>query len=330
MINRYLPVFLFLLAVLQLPNELISQTNKIVTVDGTIDVSELGFTLSHEHIMSNFGKDINQTSLYNESELFGQVVPYLKELRALGVNSIIDCTAAYFGRRVDLLRAFADSTGIQIVTNTGIYGAAADKYIPAYAFRASPGRIAKKWIKEYRRGIEGTDIKPGFIKLAFDAGEPSPIDSKLFEAGILTHLKTGLPIAVHTGDNVEAVQLQLRLLEKHHVGPHAWIWVHANKMKDNELLIMAAKSGAWISLDGVNDENYLEYVDRLSTFRSLDLLDRILLSHDGNGFPGGKEIRKFDAIMRHLIPALLYGGFTEEEIKQLLVQNPGNAFAIRF
>ncbi|MEB2779315.1 phosphotriesterase [Algoriphagus sp. C2-6-M1] len=302
---------------------------KIETVSGAISPEDLGFTLIHEHIMSNFGAEPSDAESYDEDKLFQQIIPYLKNLKESGVETIVDCTTAYFGRRVDLLKTISEASGIKIITNTGFYGAAADKYVPEFAYTASPTELAQLWIDEYEDGISGTGIKPGFIKLAFDAGDPSELDLKLFEAGIITHLATGLTIAVHTGDNQKAVKAQLDLLHKHNVDPSAWIWVHASQSSDIAYLIEIASQGAWISLDDVNKENISSYLEMLKIFKSEKLLEKVLLSHDGNGFPRGGEIRPFDSITNSLIPALLENGFTESEINQLLVINPRNAFTNR-
>ena len=296
------------------------------TVSGKINPSQLGLTLTHEHIMSNFGKSITDSDKYDTSSLLAQVIPYLKYLKTLGVESIVDCTANYFGRRTDLLKTISDSTGIRIITNTGIYGAANDKYIPSFAFDETAEYLSKVWIDEFENGIDNTPIKPGFVKLAFDDGTPSDIDTKLFKAGILTHLATGLTLAVHTGGNIEAVELQTKLLTEHKVHPSAWIWVHANTVTDDHVLLAIAKKGAWISLDGVNMSNTKEYIDRILLFKEHNLLHKLLLSHDGNAFPAGGPIRKFEAILVHLIPELLQSGLDDNDIDQLLVVNPREAF----
>lgn len=304
--------------------------NQINTVQGPINVTELGLTLSHEHVMSNFGKEMKEASNYDSIKLFNQVIPYLKQLKSLGVNSIFDCTAEYFGRRIDLLKVISDSTEIQIITNTGIYGAANDQYIPKFAYEESAEAISKIWIDEFENGIKESKIKPGFIKLAFDDGmPPSNIDKKLFEAGILTHLSTGLTLAVHTGKNMEAVELQAQLLSEYKIHSSAWIWTHANKVEDDKILIDFASKGAWISLDGVNRSNTGEYIKRLAIFKQKDLLNKILLSHDGNGFRNRAEIKKFDAIFENLIPDMLKNGFTNEDIDQIMVRNPREAFCIK-
>lgn len=300
----------------------------IHTVNGAISIKEIKVALTHEHVMSNFGKDIGATSHYDEAALMSQVVPYLQQVKSSGVDTLFDYTTAYFGRRVDLLQKIATTTGLNIVTNTGFYGAANDRYIPALAYIATEEEIAQLWITEFKSGIDGTTIKPGFIKLGFDSGVPSDIDQKLFIAGLITHLRTGLTLAVHTGDNAEAAVRQLQLLDRYNVRADAWIWAHANLMKDQKPLIAAATRGAWISLDGVKADNISQYLTMLKEFKANNLLHKVLLSHDGNGFPQGGPIRPFTALQQHLIPAMQSNGFTPMEIKQLLVENPQAAFRI--
>ena len=300
----------------------------IYTVSGKIPAAALKFSLTHEHIMSNFGAEAAYVPDYDSVQLFEQVVPYLKRVKSLGVTSIFDCTTAYFGRDVRLLKALADVSGVQIITNTGIYGAANDRYVPAFAYEKSEQEIAGLWKDEFENGIDATGIKPGFIKLAFDNGEPSEIDIKLFKAGILTHLATGLTIAVHTGNNPKAASQQLQLLKEYNVDASAWIWVHANKIENQNLLIDAASQGAWISLDGVNENNFREYLQKLKLFKKENLLHKVLLSHDGNSFPRGRAIRKYESISTNLIPGLLKQGFTQEDINQLMIKNPIKAFQI--
>lgn len=301
----------------------------IYTVNGKIDIGDLGFSLTHEHVMSNFGAPPTAKPQYDSLALFMQVVPYLKSLKSKGVFSIFDCTTAYFGRDVNLLKELANATGMQIITNTGFYGAANDRYVPEMAHNVNESEIARLWIDEFENGIDGTDIKPGFIKLAFDNGVPSDIDVKLFKAGILTHQVTGLTMAVHTGNNPAAVNTQLELLKEYKVSPSAWVWVHANKVEDISLLEETARAGAWISLDGVKASNVADYVDMIDNFKENNLLSRVLVSHDGNSFPRGGSIRQYEAIPDLLIPALLEQGYSNAEINQLMVQNPREAFAVR-
>lgn len=300
----------------------------IYSVNGKVNIGELGVALTHEHVMSRFGADAAYDPEYDKEKLFAQVIPYLKEVKALGVGTIFDCTTAWFGRDAGLLKEMSDSSGIELITNTGYYAAASDKYVPESAFSSTAEEIADIWINEFEDGIDNTGIKPGFIKLAFDNGEPSEIDTKLFIAGIHTHLNTGLTMAVHTGNNPGTVEKQLELLEEFGANPSALVWVHAGKSGVDSMMIAAARKGAWLSLDKFKAKDVASYIAMITELKEEGLLGQILLSHDGNSYPNGGSIRGYQAIMLVLVPALKEAGFTEEEINQILVENPRNAFKI--
>jgi phosphotriesterase-related protein len=302
--------------------------NYIYTVHKKMDIAELGIALTHEHVMSQFGAESSYVGQYDKTLLFKQVIPYLKEVKSIGVNTIFDCTTAYFGRNVKLLKEMADSAGIELITNTGYYGAANDRYIPESAYESTPEQIAQGWIDEFENGINNTGIKPGFIKLGYDDGAPSEIDSKLFVAGLLAHLKTGLTMAVHTGDNPEAIAKQLQLMDEYGVSPSAWVWVHACNTQSDSLILAVAKAGGWVSLDKFKPHQVDDYIENLSLLKKEGYLDQVLLSHDGNSFPRGREIRGYKAVITDLVPALKSSGFSEEEVEQLLVVNPRNAFRV--
>ena len=80
----------------------------IYSVHGKMDISELGIALTHEHVMSQFGADPALVPDYDKESLFRQVIPYLKEVKALGINTIFECTTVYFWRDVKRLNEMAD------------------------------------------------------------------------------------------------------------------------------------------------------------------------------------------------------------------------------
>ncbi len=302
---------------------------KIIALEKVIAPDDMGFTLTHEHIMSNFGGPASYDPAYDQQKLVEQVLPYLQKVKALGVETIFDCTTAYFGRDVSILKTLADSSGLNLVTNTGYYAAADDRYVPDFAYAETYRQLAQRWINEFDNGIDDTGIRPGFVKLAFDGGAPSAIDKKLFQAGILTHKETGLTLAVHTGNNLAAAHWQLEALQLSGVHPSAWIWTHANQVETAEPLLEAARSGAWISLDGARGDALDKHVEFLKIFRAEGYLTQVLLSHDGNSFPRGGAIRPYEEILTSLLPRLRTEGFMEAEIEQLTIKNPAQAFAIQ-
>ncbi len=301
---------------------------KIYTVNGVIQPRQLSFCLTHEHVMSNFGGEMALDPGYDQQQLFAQVLPYLKEVKSLGADTIIDCTTAYFGRDVSTLQKLSAQSGLQIMTNTGYYGATDDRYVPEHAYDENAEIIANRWLEGWKNGIQDTGVYPGFIKVAVDGGSISDIDAKLFRAAAKTHLQSGLTIACHTGNNQEAAQQELEILREERVSPTAWIWTHANQSENAEPLIESARAGGWISLDGVRQNSIDHHVALLKDLKKAGYLEQVLLSHDGNSFPRGGAIRPYDAIFTTFMPRLRQEGFSQKEIRQLTVLNPRQAFTI--
>jgi phosphotriesterase-related protein len=305
----------------------------IMTVKGPVPAEKLGVTLVHEHILVDFiGADSITEQRWNKSIVAETALPYLLKIKKLGCQTLIECTPAYLGRDPLLLKSLSDSSGLNILTNTGYYGAGNNKYMPGFAFNETADQIADRWIKEWEDGINGTGIKPGFIKIGVAGDSLSDFHRKIVMAAALTHLKTGLTIASHTGQAILAFE-QLEILKNKGISPEAFIWVHAQNEKDLSKHIQAAKMGAWISLDGIDDNNLEDYVRMIKNMKENNLLGRVLLSHDAGWYhPGGKNggiYRGYSALFEKLIPLLRKEKFSEKEINQLIVLNPEEAFTIR-
>lgn len=315
----------------------------IQTVLGALPASEMGTTLIHEHVFLDWsGADSIRPEEWDEEHAFQAILPYLEAAKAKGVNTLLECTPAYLGRYPALLKRLSEASGLQLLTNTGYYGARQNKYIPQHAFDESAEALAGRWIGEWENGIEGTGIRPGFIKIGIDSDTVlSPMHEKLVRAAAKTHLATGLTIVAHTGPEAGAYQ-EIQILEQEGVAPDAFVWTHAQEGA-LEAHAELARRGAWISLDGMgwlNDQNgqvdstaLQKYLDMLQNLRENGLLHRTLISHDAgwytHGEPDGGSFQPFTAIFDTVIPALKKNGFTDEDIRKLLVENPQEAFAIR-
>lgn len=150
------------------------------------------------------------------------------------------------------------------------------------------------------------------------------------KAAALTHLQTGLTIASHTGE-AKGMWPQLEILKEMGVSPEAFIWVHAQNEKDNNAYLEAAKTGCWISLDGMGWEME-NHVQKIEFAKEHGILDRILISHDAGWYDPQKkiqDIKPYTAIFRKLYPELKSRGFTDDEFKLLISVNPSKAFGIK-
>ncbi|MDB5250190.1 MAG: phosphotriesterase [Segetibacter sp.] len=310
-----------------------SESLSVITVNGSIPATAMGTSLVHEHFLVDFiGADKINYSRWNRDEVVKKVMPYLLDVKKYGVKTIFDCTPVFLGRDVVLLSRLAKESGVQIITNTGYYGAVGNKYLPAWAFTETYKQIAKRWVGEFESGIEDTTVKPGFIKISVEGPHLTELHKKIVKAAALTHLQTGLTICSHTGPAMPAFE-EIELLQKMKVHPAAFVWTHAQAEQDLTQHVKAAKLGAWISLDGIGWGGFEKYATSIDNLRTAGLLNKVLISHDAGWYkPGEKDGGSFTGytnIFTALVPLLKNREFTDNDIHQLLVTNPAEAFAIR-
>lgn len=311
----------------------LAQQRAVMSVTGPISADELGTTLIHEHILVDFiGAAQYNPQRWNDDDVVKKVLPFLKEVRNAGCKTIVDCTPNFLGRDVLLLQRLSRESELSIITNTGYYGGSDEKFLPPQAFTETSSELAARWIAEWENGIDGTGIKPGFMKISVNPGTLSKVSQKLVEAAAKTHLRTGLTIASHTGPAIAAFE-EIEILKKQGVSPDAFIWVHAQNEKDLNQHLKAARMGTWVSLDGISDTNIPQYVESLYRLKKEKVLERILLSHDAGwyepGKPDGGNFRGYTSLFKQLLPVLRKKGFSNRDIDQLLIENPKEAFTIK-
>jgi len=301
----------------------------VQTVLGPLSPDRLGATLMHEHVLVDFiGADKVNRDRYDAGEAFRTALPYLKRAYERGCRTLVECTPAYIGRDPLLLKRLSHASGVNIITNTGYYGAAEDKFVPRHAYTESAEQLSQRWIRESHEGIEGTGVKPGIMKIGVDKGPLSPIDAKLVRAAALAHLETGLTIASHTGDGTAALQ-ELDLLEKAGLAASAFVWVHAQNETDPQKHFEAAQRGAWVEFDGVGEKSSARHLEFVKAMLQRGFLKRTLISQDAGwyhvGEPSGGNFSSYDFLFTHFVPALESAGTTHEQVRVLLIENPKRA-----
>jgi phosphotriesterase-related protein len=323
-----------------------------MTVRGPRSSERMGVALTHEHLVADtrFPEEkVRDPRPYDHDEVLEVVLPHLDRIRSLGCRTFMDLTGVHLGRDAAVLRRISKESGMQILCATGNYAALELRAVSGYLLTSSIDELAHRWIAEWEHGIEGSDVRPGLIKLGMDGGPLPHIEEKMIRAAAITHLETGLTICAHISGPNEFLQgqgirswaatsarEQLAILESAGVSPSAWIWEHAqNGAGEPSEHVNAARRGAWLSFDGVggggmhSDEMHLDMVMRL---REEGLLHRVLVSQDSGwyhvGEPGGGMFRGYDTVFTEFIPALRERGVTESEIETIFVRNPADAFSI--
>jgi len=308
-------------------------TKSLHTINGLADITSLGVILPHEHLFTDLrGPSVPEYAYADPSAVAEVVKPHLEQASTAGVTALVECSTVGVGRNVSVLRRLAEVTSVQIVAPTGVYR---DAYIPVSLREAELDELANLWTKELTDGIEGTSIRAGFIKLAVSDNGLTELELRNLGAAAKASRQTGAAVAVHTigGENARK---EMGVLEAAGLSLDRWIWVHAQTEPDVSVLREAAQRGAYVELDTVGapfqDQDVL--LETALTLIEAGLTDHLLLSHDAgwydpaspNGLPKD-GYRGYTALMNDFIPALRMRGVSEEQVKQITVHNPVNAFA---
>lgn len=308
----------------------------VQTVLGPVPASKLGFILVHEHIMCDFiGAEQTGRQRWEVEAVVKRMLPVLEQAKARRVKGIVDCTPAYIGRDPRVLKRLAQETGLHIITNTGYYGGAGDKFVPKHAYDETADQLADRWVREWEHGIEDTGVKPGFIKIGIDeiASESaglSPIDEKIVRASARASRRTGLSVTCHTGGGLAGLRATKDFIEEK-TEPGRFIVAHSDGhgLPFNR---QVAELGAWVSFDAISRqplEQHLQIVQAMTEKHA----SRLLLSHDNGwywvGQEDGGEVRDFNYLSEVFLPAFRKAGASEAMIRTLTIDNPARAFAVR-
>ena len=305
-------------------------TGDVITVSGPISLEDMGITLPHEHLMVDFiGADKVGKHRYRPDDVVSTMLPYIRDAQKQGVQTFVDCTPMYLGRDVEVLRTISELTGLRIITNTGQYK---EPHLPAETFEVEAEALADGWIREFEEGIDGTSIKPGFIKTAVERESLAPTQQKIAKAAALTSKATGLTIATHTGAAVAAMEV-LDIVEAVGVSPDRWIFVHAQNEHDADLLVQVARRGGWLSLDGIGPGADNEHLVPLLRLLDAGFERQVLLSHDAGWYrvgeePGGAK-KPFTHLLGEFTPLMKRSGVSDETVHTITVTNPSVAFEVR-
>lgn len=309
----------------------------INTVLGPISEEELGITLMHEHIVVDIKGADREEREYTTEEVVEYVLPYLKEVKDKGCQTIVEATPLGLGRDLDVLIECSKKSGLNIITCTGAWdgGDVKGLSVPKIIKESEIDEIADIWTKEFEEGIEGASIKPGYIKLALgDEGQIFPLQEKILRAGARTSKKTGMIIQCHIWEAL-SVPTAIKILEEENLPYDRFIWVHADGQMDMEKILELGKKGIWLQFDGIaTTENYQKYVPALKKLEEENLIAQLLFGQDSGSFwvkPDDEEwpMRPYVRFFRDFVPYCVKEGIDEGLFKKVITENSRRALTIK-
>jgi phosphotriesterase-related protein len=300
---------------------------KLITTLGPKTETEFGLILPHEHIFVDFRPpDHPEHGLAEIVDVVALMAPEVEKAQALGVTALVDCTPVGVGRRIDILKAITEATGMPLVAPTGIYR---EPKVPGWAHTASEAKLAGWMLSELQGEIEKSGVQAGWIKLSAGDDGITDCETKILRAAAAAGRETNAVIGSHTMRG-RVVRDQLNIIEARGYTADRFIWIHTQKEPDFNLHLEIARRGAWLEYDeiGSNDQYYLEHIQRIL---DAGFGDQLLLSHDRGWYdpakPGGGEPKPFTYLLEQFLPKLRVAGVDEETIHKLMHTNPYRAFA---
>lgn len=299
--------------------------NTVMTVTGPVPATELGMTLTHEHIFINLMREYRGDGLLHDEQLMCEEVA---RFRQAGGGTIVDVTTEELGRNPLGLKRISEATGVNIVMGTGHYR---DPYLDrAWFDRMSATQIADLMVAEVNEGIDGSGVKAGIIgEIGADKWFVSTAEERSFRAAALTQQRTGLTITTHAA-RWPVGREQLRILTEAGADPARVIVGHCDTVPDMSYHEELARGGSYVQFDCIQGESAYQ-VERVASY-ILNLLRKgfgrqVLLSHDicltsnlsVNGGAG------YDYIPTRFVPVLREKGLGQSDIEMLTVDNPRRA-----
>jgi len=298
----------------------------IQTAQGPVEAEELGTTLIHEHVRFRDEAVAEQwPARYDREAELAAALDHVNAAAAHGVEAIVDPTAMFGGRDVEFMRRVAQESGVKIVACTGIY---TYDYLPPYFANRSEDQMAEHFVEDIEKGVQGTDIRAGFLKCAADEPGVTPSIEKVHRAVARASVQTGAPIMAHSRPASDTGPRQLEIFAEAGVDSEKVQIAHTGDTGDLDYIEGILDSGAYIGLDRYGLDMFLSLERRNATAAELlrrGYAEKVFISQDFcatiDWFPpealGG-------LIEGGLVPPTLReeGAFTDQHFEQIFRQTP--------
>ncbi|XP_044539953.1 phosphotriesterase-related protein [Gracilinanus agilis] len=219
--------------------EMASLSGKVQTVLGLVEPSQLGPTLTHEHLTMTFDccytppcpseQALSKVSFEMKNLFWIQNNPYshmenlrlyqepeaiteeLLHFKASGGRTLVENTTTGISRDVKALKWFSEETGIHIISGAGFY---VDSTHSPETRAMSIEQLTEVITNEILQGADGTDIKCGVIGEIGCSWPLTESENKVLQATAHAQSQLGCPVIIHPGRNPNSPFQILRILQE--------------------------------------------------------------------------------------------------------------------
>lgn len=252
-----------------------------MTVEGPIPVESMGVTLTHEHILCDFGCNGPEPEEASRKHLFHRpltmdilgavrslpmsnrdnqrltdielVTAEVQEFAHLGGRTIVEVTLEGAGRDALGLQQVSRRAGVNIIMGAGFYIEAAH---PARVKGMSADDIADEIVRDVTEGIPGTGVRAGIIgEIGIDI-DFSAEEEKNLRGASRASARTQVPLSIHSPGGSDRSNDRWRILDiveeegadvRHTIIDHVTI-----RPRDLDSQLQIADRGAFLGYDGIS------------------------------------------------------------------------------
>ena len=291
----------------------------VQTVLGPIAPSELGVTVTHEHLLLDItcytteaehatGRAVREAPITMDAlgdlpSRFLYSIPNMRlideraaaqeaaRFRRAGGDSIVETTSATIGRDPLAYARISRATGLNVVMGCGYY--VSPSHPPDMADRTAES-IAEEIVRDLTVGVGGTGVRSGVIGEVGCSVPLHPDERRSLVGSAMAQRETGAAITLHAGGTWERKREILDALVEGGADPARVIFGHSDGFVDREGLRMLAGEGCYVQLDvfgwedtsvelalpGFRFVNDAERLAIIAALAEMGFIDRVLVSQD--------------------------------------------------
>lgn len=312
----------------------------VPTYRGPVRATDLGWTLTHEHLFvlsPELDREYPHPE-WDEDAAVERAVAGLRDLWDLGVRTVVDLTVPGLGRDTTLVGRVAAQVPVHLVASTGWY---ADEVLPPYFRTHGPGRLVggpepleRMFRADVVDGIGDSGVRAGMLKVVTDAPGLTADITRVMSAAAVVHAETGVPITTHSNPHLRNGLDQARFLLERGARPDHLVIGHSGDSNDLDYLLALLDLGVTLGFDRFGMAHTGS--DEQRTAMVLELLERgharqLVLSHDSAYFsrvtpPSWRRQHApqwtHDHLSRRIVPDLLDRGADQKDIDTMMIDNP--------
>jgi phosphotriesterase-related protein len=294
-------------------------SGKVQTVLGPVDPSELGVTVTHEHLLlditcytveaehatgrvfrdapitmdslgklpSRFQYSLENMRLLDEKTATEEVLRF----RHAGGNSVVDTTSANIARDPLAYARISRATGLNVVMGSGYYVSVS---LPDDMADKTVDSIAAEIVRDVTVGVGNTGVKSGIIGEIGCSIPLHPQERKSVYASGMAQKETGAPLTLHVPGDTALRQEVLQTLLEAGANPEKVIFGHSDGFRDLDGIRALAEAGSYIQLDvfgwedtslegvmpGVRFTTDAERLETVAAIAEMGFIDQVMVAQD--------------------------------------------------